>query len=64
MFFVLDFKINYQPDFRQEIADSWPQSIDDTQAKNDWEWKPQFDLESMTEIMIHKLKAHYHSVVA
>ena len=60
----LDFKINYQPDFRQEIADSWPQSIDDTQAKNDWEWKPQFDLESMTEIMIHKLKAHYHSVVA
>ncbi|MCL7752920.1 NAD-dependent epimerase/dehydratase family protein [Polaribacter sp. Z022] len=59
-----DFKISYNPDFRQEIADSWPKSIDDNTARKDWGWKPNYDLDSMTNIMIQKLKAQYHSVVA
>lgn len=52
-----DFSISYEPDFRQEIASSWPQSIDDTPARADWGWKPAFDLESMTADMIKNLKA-------
>lgn len=59
-----DFKISYNPDFRQEIADSWPKSIDDNTARKDWGWIPNYDLDSMTNIMIQKLKAQYHSVVA
>ena len=59
-----DFKINYKPDFRQNIANSWPDSIDDTAAKNDWGWKPEFDLDRMTQVMIQKLKAYYNSVRA
>ena len=51
-----DFKINYNPDFRQEIANSWPDSIDDTSARNEWNWKPAFDLDMMSKIMIEKLK--------
>ncbi|MCL4115866.1 UNVERIFIED_CONTAM: hypothetical protein GTU68_035712 [Idotea baltica] len=50
------FKIDYQPDFRQEIADSWAESIDDQQARNDWGWKPDFDLAAMTADMIAHLK--------
>ncbi len=41
--------------FRQNIADSWPMSIDDTAARKDWGWRPQFNLKSMTEDMIKKL---------
>ncbi len=47
-----DFKITYKPDFRQAIADSWPKSIDDSEAKTDWHWQPEFDLERMTEVML------------
>jgi nucleoside-diphosphate-sugar epimerase len=47
------FKIEYEPDFRQAIADSWPESIDDSVARKDWGWKPSFDLKAMTEEMIH-----------
>lgn len=50
------FTISYAPDFRQAIADSWPQSIDDQLAKTDWGWKPVYDLESMTKDMILHLK--------
>jgi len=53
------FKMIYKPDFRQEIADSWPNSIDDTAARNDWGWKPDFNLEAMTKDMIKHLKEHY-----
>lgn len=49
------FEITYKPDFRQAIADSWPQSIDDTVARNDWGWKHKFDLEKMTKIMIKEI---------
>jgi nucleoside-diphosphate-sugar epimerase len=49
-----DFEISYAPDFRQEIADSWPGSIDDTQARKDWGWEPSYDLEKTTrEMLLH-----------
>lgn len=50
------FEISYAPDFRQAIADSWPASIADTEARRDWNWGPQYDLASMTEDMIKNLK--------
>jgi nucleoside-diphosphate-sugar epimerase len=49
------FEISYNPDFRQAIADSWPASIDDAEARKDWAWKPAYDLSSMTEDMLKNL---------
>ena len=49
------FTIDYEPDFRQAIADSWPSSIDDTSAREDWGWKHDFDLETMTKVMLENL---------
>jgi nucleoside-diphosphate-sugar epimerase len=54
-----DFSIAYEPDFRQSIADSWPQSIDDSEAKKDWGWEHQISLDEMTEIMLKNLKGSY-----
>ena len=54
---IPDFKIAYAPDFRQDIADSWPSSIDDSKAQSDWGWQPEFDLEKTTEIMLKNLKS-------
>ena len=53
---VPDFKISYQPDFRQAIADSWPQSIDDSAARDHWGWKETFDLPAMTTDMLTHLR--------
>ena len=53
--FIPEFKIEYKPDFRQQIADSWNESIDDSDAQRDWGWKPEFDLQSMTADMIKHL---------
>jgi len=53
---IPDFKIEYQPDFRQAIANSWPASIDDALARKDWGWKHHVDLDKMTKIMIDNLK--------
>ena len=53
---IPDFTINYQPDFRQAIADSWPASIDDAVARKDWGWQHTIDLDKMTKIMIDNLK--------
>ena len=53
---IPDFTINYQPDFRQAIADSWPASIDDSVARKDWGWQHTIDLDKMTKIMIDNLK--------
>ncbi|MFX1358365.1 MAG: NAD-dependent epimerase/dehydratase family protein [Promethearchaeota archaeon] len=50
-----EFTIEYEPDFRQEIADSWPRSIDDSLAREEWGWNPSFDLASMTKNMIEIL---------
>ena len=53
---IPDFTIEYNPDFRQAIADSWPASIDDSSARKDWAWKPAFDLSKMTNEMLAQLK--------
>ncbi|NNJ89185.1 MAG: NAD-dependent epimerase/dehydratase family protein [Eudoraea sp.] len=50
-----DFKISYDPDFRQAIADSWPCSIDDSRARKDWGWIPEFDLKRTTAEMLENL---------
>lgn len=50
-----NFKITYEPDSRQAIADSWPNSIDDSQAQQDWGWKPEYDLEKTTREMLMQL---------
>ncbi|MGN6803756.1 MAG: NAD-dependent epimerase/dehydratase family protein [Ginsengibacter sp.] len=52
---IPDFTISYEPDYRQAIAKSWPQSIDDTVARNDWGWKPKYDLATLTTDMIKNL---------
>lgn len=53
---ITDFKISYKPDFRQKIADSWPRSLDDTAARKDWGWNPEYTLEKITKEMIEKLR--------
>jgi nucleoside-diphosphate-sugar epimerase len=54
--YIPDFKITYQPDYRQQIADTWPQSIDDSSARKDWNWQHKFDLQSMTADIFKNLK--------
>ncbi|WP_435416442.1 NAD-dependent epimerase/dehydratase family protein [Polaribacter aestuariivivens] len=54
---ISNFKITYQPDFRQKIADSWPSSINDSEARKDWNWQHEFDLASMTADILKNLKA-------
>lgn len=49
------FRISYEPDYRQTIADSWPQSIDDSVARSDWKWKEEYDLAAMTKDMLDNL---------
>ncbi|RYD99097.1 MAG: NAD-dependent epimerase/dehydratase family protein [Sphingobacteriales bacterium] len=53
---IPEFTISYAPDFRQQIADSWPSKIDDSEARKDWGWKPEYDLEAMTDVMLEMLK--------
>ena len=53
---IPDFKLDYEPDFRQAIADSWPSSIDDSVAKADWGYQPKFDIDKMTTTMLDNLK--------
>ena len=53
---IPDFTIDYAQDSRQQIADSWPSSIDDSEARNDWNWKHEFDLQRMTFKMLENLK--------
>lgn len=52
---IPSFSISYEPDFRQAIADSWPNSIDDTAAQQDWGWKMRYGLNKMTEVMIENV---------
>lgn len=53
--YIPDFEIEYKPDHRQKIADSWPQSVDDSAARKEWGWSPSYDLDSMTQDMLEKL---------
>ena len=54
---IPEFTVTYEPDFRQKIADSWPASIDDAEARKDWGWKHEFDLETMTKDMLKNLSS-------
>ncbi len=53
---IPEFEYSFKPDFRQEIAESWPQTIDDQDARTDWEWNHKFNLAKMTEIMINGIR--------
>ncbi len=53
---IPEFTCEYQPDFRQEIADSWPRSIDDSATREEWGWKPDYDLSVMVKDMLEKLE--------
>lgn len=57
---IPEFAISYNPDFRQKIADSWPASIDDSRARQDWGWNHEFDLENMTVDMLEHLREKQH----
>jgi len=56
---IENFHISYEPDFRQNIADSWPSSIDDSHARNDWNWNPEYDLQTMTKTMLKNLESTF-----
>ena len=58
--YVPEFRMEYRVDaLRQAIADSWPNSLDDTCARREWDWKPEFDLDTMTRDMLDKLKQRF-----
>ena len=56
---IPDFQITYKPDSRQSIADSWPEVFDDSEARADWGWNPQYDLDKLVELMIRDVKEKY-----
>jgi nucleoside-diphosphate-sugar epimerase len=60
---IPNFEMSYKPDFRQEIADSWPQSIDDSFAQKDWGWEAKYDLQKMTNDMMENLKIKYEKTI-
>ena len=59
--YLKDFSISYNPDFRQKIADSWPKSIDDSHARQDWNWQHKFSLNGITKEMLTQLGENYKS---
>ncbi len=61
---IPNFKISYHEDFRQKIADSWPCSINDTHAQNDWGWKAKYNLKKMTTEMMLNLKKKYKPAIS
>jgi nucleoside-diphosphate-sugar epimerase len=56
---IPEFEVSYEPDYRQEIADSWPSSLDDSAAREEWGWDPEYDLDSMTKDMLESLQKRY-----
>lgn len=60
---IPEFNISYKPDYRQDIAESWPKHINDSYARQDWKWKHQFGLEDITEEMLFQLKKKYEDVL-
>lgn len=59
---IPEFTCDYKPDFRQAIADSWPRSIDDSAAREEWGWKPEYNLPTMTKDMLDKLSKRYEKL--
>jgi nucleoside-diphosphate-sugar epimerase len=57
--FIPEFTCEYKPDYRQAIADSWPRSLDDSVAREEWGWQPEYDLQAMTKDMIQKLSEKF-----
>jgi nucleoside-diphosphate-sugar epimerase len=55
------FEMDYAPDFRQKIADSWPGSINDSEARKDWGWNHQFGMDELVQVMLDGLKSGYLS---
>lgn len=55
-----DFEVDYAPDYRQEIAAKWPDSINDTPARKDWGWQPEYDLDKLVVAMLENLQKKYH----
>ncbi len=62
--YIPGFTTEYNPDSRQAIADSWPNSIDDSEARKDWGWKPAYDLDAMTKDMLSNLAPRYGKTVS
>jgi len=58
---IPDFSISYEPDSRQAIADSWPKTIDDSSARQEWGWEPSYDLAAMTADMLKNLRIRYET---
>ena len=54
--YIPELKVTYNPDFRQEIAESWPRRISDEAAQNDWDWQYEYDLKKMTAVMVEKIR--------
>lgn len=54
--YIPSFEIEYQPDFRQNIADSWPNSLDDTNARDQWGWSNDYDIDEITKDMLRELR--------
>ena len=57
--YIPEFECTFEPDFRQEIADSWPNSIDDTAAREEWGWEPEYDLAAMSKDMLDVLSKRH-----
>lgn len=53
--YIPDFKVTYEPDFRQKIADSWPKTIDDSVAREEWGWRPEWTFEAMVRDMLLRI---------
>jgi nucleoside-diphosphate-sugar epimerase len=60
---IPQFVISYEPDYRQQFAESWPRSIDDTQARKDWNWQPRFDLPALVADMLTNVAIHQGSTL-
>ena len=61
--YIPDFKVTYNPDYREKIALEWPRSIDDTTAQSDWGWQSEYNLDGIVEIMIKQLKKRYENPI-
>lgn len=57
--YIPNFKVTYKPDKRQKIADSWPKTIDDSEARKDWGWQHEYNLAKMTKVMVESLKKKF-----